>query len=86
MAIGSDPEYGVQFTRWGEMDAASRLAWYDHVRTRWGADLMGGYATVVYNPRQNERYDQEWSDPDGRVYGQMETERQEPMVLSASSV
>lgn len=54
MAIGSDPEIGVKFTRWGDMDAASQQAWFDHIRKMWGADLMGGYATVE-EWRQHER-------------------------------
>lgn len=45
MAIGSDPEIGVVFYRWGDMDEEARREWYAVVRS-WGADLLGGYAVL----------------------------------------
>jgi hypothetical protein len=47
MAIGSDPEIGMTFARWGDMDNAARAAWFRHIQTHWGADLLGGYATLI---------------------------------------
>lgn len=55
MAIGSDPEIGVQFGRWGDMDDTARKQWLYHMRKAWGADLMGGYATVVYVDAEKRR-------------------------------
>lgn len=46
MAIGSNPEIGVTFTRWGQMTDEHRNMWFDHMRNNWGANLMGGYATL----------------------------------------
>lgn len=48
MAIGSDPEIGVVFTRWGDMDDEQRVAWFRHMREFMGGDLMGGYGKVCY--------------------------------------
>lgn len=48
MAIGSDPEIGVVFARWGGMDDESRTAWFRYMQERWGSDLMGGYAKVCH--------------------------------------
>lgn len=48
MAADITPEEGIQFLRWGEMTDAARLAWFRHIEDEWGADLQGGYATVVY--------------------------------------
>lgn len=47
MSIGSAPEIGTSFTTWGEMNADQREAWFAHMRSTWGTDLMSGYATVV---------------------------------------
>lgn len=46
MAIGSDPEIGVEFTRWGLMSEEARLAWFRHMTSAWGGDLCGGYGTL----------------------------------------
>lgn len=46
MAIGSDPEVGVKFARWGDMDGPSRQAWYEYIKSRWGTHLLGGFATL----------------------------------------
>lgn len=48
MAIGSAPEVGVEFSRWGEMTEEARSAWFKHIVDEWGADLQGGYAKVVF--------------------------------------
>jgi hypothetical protein len=48
MAIGSDPEIGTEFTRWGLMSEASREAWFKFIREEWGADLCGRYAKLIY--------------------------------------
>lgn len=53
MSIGSAPEVGVRFARWGDMDEASRIAWHRHMVTAWGSDLQGGYATLVTERRSN---------------------------------
>lgn len=47
-AIGSDPELGVLFARWGDMDDSSRAAWFARMRADWGADLLGGYARLCF--------------------------------------
>ena len=61
MAIGSDPEYGVKFERWGNMNHASRLAWFDHIRTNWNGNLMAGYAVTAYPDMQKiAQYHTEW--------------------------
>lgn len=46
MSIGSAPEIGVTFTRWGLMTEQQQQAWFAHMKT-WGQHLMGGYATLV---------------------------------------
>lgn len=46
MSIGSAPEIGVTFTRWGLMTEQQQQAWFAHMKT-WGRNLMGGYATLV---------------------------------------
>jgi hypothetical protein len=56
MAIGSEPEAGVNFTVWKDMNAADRLAWWDYMRENWNP-LMNGYATLVHN--KENRYYQE---------------------------
>lgn len=48
MAIGSDPEIGTEFSRWGDMDQEARLKWFSHVRNNWGPDLMGDYGKVCF--------------------------------------
>lgn len=59
MAIGSDPEIGVQFTTWGKMSPTARAAWYNYMRTEWGPDLQQGYGTLVYvdEAKRKEYYD-----------------------------
>jgi len=52
MAIGSDPEIGTTFTQWGHMDVDARTAWFHHMTTVWGADLMGGYGTLIHPNRE----------------------------------
>lgn len=47
MSIGSAPEIGTQFTTWGKMNEAARVAWYEHMRTNWGPNLLNGYGTLV---------------------------------------
>jgi hypothetical protein len=51
VSIGSAPEVGVTFARWGEMDEASRQAWFDRVRG-WveSGNLMIGYANLCFPP------------------------------------
>ena len=49
MAIGSAPEYGKNFGRWGDMDDASREAWFKYMRDNWGEYLHAGYATLVHD-------------------------------------
>lgn len=53
MSIGSAPEIGVTFTRWGLMTEQQQQAWFAHMKT-WGADLLGGYGTLE-EWRQHER-------------------------------
>lgn len=52
MAIGSDPEVGVEFTRWGDMDDMSKLMWFRYMQLHWGPDLLGGYAALIYPTRK----------------------------------
>lgn len=61
MAIGSDPEIGVSFSRWGDMNDVSRQAWFTHMRENWHPNLMAGYATLHYAPRgkDNPYYEEE---------------------------
>ena len=54
MAIGSDGEIGVTFTRWGDMDDFSKLMWFQHMQLMWGPDLLGGYAILVYPTRKED--------------------------------
>lgn len=54
MAIGSDPEIGVEFTRWGDMTEEQRNAWFKYMREAYGPDLMGGYGRVIYIDRSQE--------------------------------
>ena len=50
MAIGSAPEYGVVFGTYGEMKTKQKQEWFNHIRTVYGPDLLGGYATLAYPP------------------------------------
>lgn len=50
MAIGSDPEIGVEFTTWGKMSEKARVAWFEHMRNNWLDNLMAGYATLQPKP------------------------------------
>lgn len=54
MAIGSEPEIGVQFSRWGLMSDAAKEAWFKHVVTHWGPDLVGEYGSLIYRQDNNE--------------------------------
>jgi hypothetical protein len=47
MAIGSAPEAGVTFARWGDMTDDDRFAWFVYMTNRWGPNLVGGYATLI---------------------------------------
>lgn len=61
MAIGSDPEYGVKFEQWGNMNHASQQAWFTHIRTNWKHNLMAGYAVTDYPKAEKiEQYHKEW--------------------------
>lgn len=51
MAIGSEPEIGVEFRRWGLMTEEQKLAWFRHMTEVYGPDGVGGYATVCYPKR-----------------------------------
>lgn len=51
MAIGSEPEIGVEFRRWGLMSETEKLAWFEFLRTEYGPDGVGGYGTVCYPKR-----------------------------------
>lgn len=51
MAIGSAPEVGIVFSVWGQMDEASRQAWFDYIRENWKDNILAGYATIHYAPR-----------------------------------
>lgn len=51
MAIGSAPEIGVTFRRFGDMTCDEQRAWFAHIRTAYGPDLLGGYATIHYPDR-----------------------------------
>lgn len=50
MAIGSEPEIGVTFTRWGAMTPEQKRAWWDHMVTHYGHNLLAGYAVIGYPP------------------------------------
>lgn len=59
MAIGSAPEIGVSFSgvpmdEDGFVDGEALSAWYRQWREVVGDDLLGGYATLHYAPRENE--------------------------------
>lgn len=54
MAIGSEPEAGIKFTVWKDMNDADRLAWWKYMRENW-EPLMKGYATLVHN-KENQYY------------------------------
>lgn len=47
MAIGSAPEIGVTFARWGDMTPEQRTAWFAQMKG-WGKDLVAGYGTIAY--------------------------------------
>jgi hypothetical protein len=54
MAIGSEPEIGKTFLRFGLMTEEQQRLWYDHFRKIAGKDLQGGFATLGYPKRRNE--------------------------------
>lgn len=47
MAIGSSPEIGVSFRRFGDFEQDQHHLWYDHIRS-FGEDLLKGYAVLAY--------------------------------------
>jgi hypothetical protein len=51
MAIGSEPEIGVEFRRWGLMTEDEKLAWFKFLREHHGPDGVGGYGTICYPKR-----------------------------------
>lgn len=51
MAIGSAPEIGVTFRRWGLMNETERRDWFRFMREQFGPDGVGGYGTIVYPER-----------------------------------
>ena len=65
MAIGSAPEIGAKFSS-GVMTDEERVTWYEHIRTVWGPDLLGGYGTLVYKRR---RLDGTYPDEDPIFWG-----------------
>lgn len=54
MAIGSTPEIGKTFTRFGLMTAEEQREWYNHFRKTAGKDLQGGFATLGYPKRRKK--------------------------------
>ncbi len=54
MAIGSDPEVGVTFGKWGDLTEEQQQAWYEYIRNKWGDTILAGYATIVYPDRTPE--------------------------------
>lgn len=54
MAIGSEGEIGQNFGVWGEMTPEEQQAWWEHMRTKWGDNIMAGYSEVVYPNREVE--------------------------------
>lgn len=52
MAIGSGAEIGVVFGRWGDMTEAEKDLWCATFRDRFGDNLLKGYGTLAYPPRQ----------------------------------
>lgn len=62
VAIGSDPEIGVEFTTWGRMSDEARAAWFLHMTEQWGPDLMGGYGRTAHpDPERRRWYAEETS-------------------------
>lgn len=47
MAIGSAPEIGVVFYKFGDLTPDQHDQWYANIRA-YGPDLMAGYATLHY--------------------------------------
>ena len=54
MAIGSDPEIGINFTRWGLMTLEDQQLWFKYMQEQWGPDLVGGYGTLCYPKREQD--------------------------------
>jgi hypothetical protein len=99
MAIGSEPEVGVEFTTWGKMTEAAKPLWFAHMTEYWRDDLMGGYATTIYQPQSAiDRINKEWEHGTQeecnrraeqnlrRLYDQVEANLQKPVVLHAEGV
>jgi succinate dehydrogenase flavin-adding protein (antitoxin of CptAB toxin-antitoxin module) len=56
MAVGSEPEIGIEFTTWGKMTEASKEAWLAHLRgMRERGNIFEGYATIHY-PKGRQNY------------------------------
>lgn len=56
MAIGSQGEIGTTFTTRADFNTLEDLwEWYRQWREYVGDDLLGGYATLHYPARNNER-------------------------------
>lgn len=47
MAIGSAPEIGVSFGRFGDLNDEQRRTWYEQVRA-YGPNLLAGYGVLAY--------------------------------------
>ena len=56
MAIGSEPEVGINFAVWKDMSEKDREAWFAYMRENWGEYLQAGYATLVHDKRDNPYY------------------------------
>lgn len=49
MAIGSEPEIGMEFTVWGKMTEKAKEAWMAHLKgMRDRGNILEGYANVHY--------------------------------------
>lgn len=61
MAIGSGADLGVVFGRWGDMNERERDHWCATFRSRFGDNLLKGYATLDYPTRRgvSDGYTQE---------------------------
>jgi hypothetical protein len=68
MAIGSEPEIGVQFTTWGKMDETARAAWFKYIREHWYPDLMKGYATLVTTRVYNQQFPTQKEDDHEQIH------------------
>lgn len=57
MAIGSEPEAGIEFKSGKSMTLEDWEKWWENMRSNWGGYLQTGYAKLIHKKEGNPFYD-----------------------------